>query len=103
MTHELTVWLFAERIGALSLVQGRLSFRYSTEWLVQPQARALSVSLPLQAEPFNDQQTRPFFAGTNELNAPAAARSPQAAGTHCRRPDSGRETMRTAGCCRCPR
>ena len=63
MTHELTVWLFAERIGTLSLVQGRLSFRYSTEWLVQPQARALSVSLPVQTEPFNDQQTRPFFAG----------------------------------------
>lgn len=62
-THELDVWLFDQRVGSLSLVHGRLSFAYAPDWLAQPQATALSQSLPLQAEPFDDHQTRPFFAG----------------------------------------
>ncbi|WP_304349359.1 HipA N-terminal domain-containing protein [Comamonas testosteroni] len=51
------------RIGSLSLVHGRLSFAYAPDWLALPQARALSQSLLLQVEPFDDHQTRPFFAG----------------------------------------
>ena len=62
-THELEVWLFDRRVGSLSLVHGRLSFAYATDWLALPQATALSQSLQLQAEPFDDHQTRPFFAG----------------------------------------
>lgn len=63
MAHELAVWLFSERVGTLALVDGRLSFRYQPDWVARPGARALSVSLPLQAEPFGDRSTRPFFAG----------------------------------------
>lgn len=63
MGHELEVWLFTDRVGTLSLVEGRLSFGYAHGWLLQPNAMALSASLPLQAEPFDDRQTRPFFAG----------------------------------------
>ncbi|MEX8194192.1 type II toxin-antitoxin system HipA family toxin [Comamonas guangdongensis] len=63
MEHELEVWLFDGRVGSLSLVHGRLSFAYASDWLALPQATALSQSLPLQAEPFDDHQTRPFFAG----------------------------------------
>ena len=63
MAHELDVWLFADRVGSLSLVQGRLSFCYAPDWLLQPNTVALSMSLPLQAEPFDDQLSRPFFAG----------------------------------------
>ncbi|MGU3626958.1 HipA domain-containing protein [Comamonas sp. C24C] len=63
MAHELEVWLFERRVGSLSLVHGRLSFAYAPDWLSLPQAVALSHSLPLQAEPFDDHQTRPFFAG----------------------------------------
>lgn len=63
MTHELVVWLFADRIGSLALVEGRLNFCYAAEWLRQPNAVALSCSLPLQAEPFDDHKARPFFAG----------------------------------------
>ena len=62
-THELEVWLFERRMGSLSLVHGRLSFVYAPDWLAEPNASALSQSLPLQAEPFDDHQTRPFFAG----------------------------------------
>lgn len=63
MTPELAVWLFANNVGTLALVQGRLSFCYAAGWLSQPNAVALSASLPLQREPFDDRRTRPFFAG----------------------------------------
>lgn len=63
MSNELAVWLFAKQVGTLSLVDGRLSFAYHPNWLANPDAVALSCSLPLQAAPFDDIRTRPFFAG----------------------------------------
>ncbi len=63
MTNELDVWLFDKRAGALALHEGRLSFRYAADWLARPDAIALSASLPLRAEPFEDPEARPFFAG----------------------------------------
>ena len=63
MAHELDVWLFADHVGTLSLVEGRLNFCYAPTWLALPNATALSISLPLQAEPFDDHKSRPFFAG----------------------------------------
>jgi serine/threonine-protein kinase HipA len=63
MAHELEVWLFTDRVGTLVLVDGRLSFCYAPGWVSLPNAVALSVSLPLQAAPFDDRRTRPFFAG----------------------------------------
>ena len=38
MARELSVWLFDQRVGVLGLVDGRLSFQYSPDWLVQPGA-----------------------------------------------------------------
>ena len=63
MAHELDVWLFTDRIGTLTLIEGRLNFRYTADWLSRPNAVALSVSLPLQVQPFDDHAARPFFAG----------------------------------------
>jgi len=63
MTRELEVWLFAERVGTLALVDGRLNFRYAPDWISRPDAVPLSSSLPRQAEPFDDHHARPFFAG----------------------------------------
>lgn len=63
MAHKLEVWLFSDRVGALALVDGRLNFRYAPDWLSHPDAVAVSASLPLQAEPFDDRKARPFFAG----------------------------------------
>ena len=63
MAHELDVWLFANRVGTLALIDGRLNFCYTPGWLSHQNAVALSASLPLQAEPFDDRITRPFFAG----------------------------------------
>lgn len=63
MVHELEVWLFTDRVGSLALVDGRLNFCYAPGWLSRPNSIALSASLPLQSEPFNDHKTRPYFAG----------------------------------------
>ena len=63
MAHELAVWLSADHVGTLALLEGRLNFRYAPDWLSQVDAVALSASLPLQSAPFDDQRTRPFFAG----------------------------------------
>lgn len=52
MAPELEVWLFADRVGTLALVEGRLNFRYTPAWLSRSNAVTLSSSLPLQAEPF---------------------------------------------------
>ncbi len=63
MTYELAVWLFTNHVGTLALAEGRLSFRYTAHWLSQPNAVALSASLPLRTASFDDHETRPFFAG----------------------------------------
>ena len=63
MAHELDVRLFADHVGTLALVEGRLNFRYAPAWLALPNAVALSCSLPLRAEHFDDHLARPFFAG----------------------------------------
>ena len=63
MPGQLDVYLFEHLIGNLVQVNGRLNFSYTPDWLARSGARALSHSLPLQAVPFDDHATRPFFAG----------------------------------------
>jgi serine/threonine-protein kinase HipA len=63
MARDIGVWLFGQSVGTLSLVNGRLSFQYHRDGLAQPNAVALSQSLPLVPEPFDDHQCRAFFAG----------------------------------------
>ena len=67
MTEEnikpLEVWLLNQRTGTLWLNAGQMIFQYSAPWLELPGSMPLSQSLPLQAEPFSDQECRPFFAG----------------------------------------
>lgn len=63
MAHDIGVWLFDQPVGTLSLVGGRLCFQYGQDWLAQPNASALSQSLPLGPDVFDDRQCRAFFAG----------------------------------------
>jgi len=63
MAHDMGVWLLDQPVGILSLVGGRLSFQYRHDWLALPNAVALSQSLPLGPDAFDDQQCRAFFAG----------------------------------------
>lgn len=63
MVHELDVYLFADRVGQLSLFNGRLRFVYDASWLANERHLPLSQSLPLQSAAFDDLACRPFFAG----------------------------------------
>jgi serine/threonine-protein kinase HipA len=63
MAHELDIYLFADRVGQLSLFNGRLQFAYAADWLGNPRRSPLSQSLPLQVQAFDDSVCRPFFAG----------------------------------------
>ena len=62
--RDLTVYLQGEAVGTLRQEgSGRLMFFYLGEWLERPEARPISLSLPLREEPFDDGAARPFFAG----------------------------------------
>lgn len=63
MPDDIDVCLFEQSVGTLSVVAGRLSFQYGHDHIKQPNAAALSQSLPLRPEPFDDRQCRAFFAG----------------------------------------
>lgn len=49
-------------VGKLSQDEsGKMSFRYDPDWILN--SFAISMSLPLQNEPFDEQKCRPFFEG----------------------------------------
>jgi serine/threonine-protein kinase HipA len=59
----LNVYLHKNLVGVLERhEQARLGFRYHADWVGRA-GEALSLSLPLRAEPFDDDECRPFFAG----------------------------------------
>lgn len=60
---SLDVWLSDRRAGRLYQRGGRLVFVYAADWLVLDDVAALSASLPLRAEPYNDGAARAYFAG----------------------------------------
>jgi serine/threonine-protein kinase HipA len=60
----LNVWLEASALPIgklLSRDDGSLAFAYEPEWVASPDAHALSLSLPLREEPFDDAVTRSWF------------------------------------------
>lgn len=64
MTRELSVWWDDRVAGTLKLTAtGSFSFTYSAEWLADPSAPSLSISLPKREPRFPDRECRPFFAG----------------------------------------
>lgn len=64
MARYLDVYLHSDRVGRLEQDDhGDLGFQYASAWLDRPNAVALSLSLPLRAEPFSRRECRPFFAG----------------------------------------
>jgi serine/threonine-protein kinase HipA len=76
--RALDVWWDDRRVGQLTQDRnGEFGFAYSSEWLGQEAAPALSVCLPKRAEPFGRRASRPFFGGLlpEESQRDAAARA----------------------------
>ena len=63
MVHFLNVFYRDQLAGRLASDQGVLSFQYAPEYLAQPQATKLSISLPLQTDAFPHTVTRAYFSG----------------------------------------
>jgi serine/threonine-protein kinase HipA len=64
MTRSLTVWWEGAVVGSLTAGRhGAMRFTYDGNWLANPDAPALSVSLPKRTGPFPPRQCRPFFEG----------------------------------------
>jgi serine/threonine-protein kinase HipA len=61
--HQLTVLFHDTVAGHLRLIDGKLSFSYDAQYLVNPQATKLSFALPLQADAFSAQASKAFFGG----------------------------------------
>ena len=62
MTSELTVYYRNKLLGRLWLDEKRrFTFQYNQEWLDREDAIPLSLSLPLKADIFADDLSRPFF------------------------------------------
>ena len=60
----LAVYFLGEQAGRLSQnTLGRLSFQYDAAWLSSPRARAVSQSLPLRKEIFEEEECIGFFGG----------------------------------------
>lgn len=50
-------------IGILEELERNYRFTYRAEYLEEPNAEPLSLTLPLQAQPFEDKRLFPFFDG----------------------------------------
>ncbi len=63
MTRTLKVALLETPVGDLVQTDaGRLQFRYDAAW-IEERGSPLSISLPVQSEPFGHRATEPFFGG----------------------------------------
>jgi serine/threonine-protein kinase HipA len=61
---RLLVREFGRLVGALEATPDRgVIFCYDASYLADPQARPLSLSLPLREKPFSQAASLPFFAG----------------------------------------
>ena len=76
MTDTLTVWWGHDMVGSLAINRhGDTSFRYAETWLAKPAAGAISLSLPLRAEPFSRRESRPFETAYRTLRGHDRKRS----------------------------
>ena len=74
MTRALAVWWEGVVVGSLTADRhGAMRFAYAADWLADPAAPALSISLPKRREPFPPRQCRPFFEGLLPEGAPRDA------------------------------
>ena len=57
------VYFDTDLAGWLEETDRGVSFSYDADWLANPHAQPVSLTLPLRAEPFTDKGVHPFFLG----------------------------------------
>jgi serine/threonine-protein kinase HipA len=61
MSRRGIVRLDGRRVGTIREVEDGTEFRYDSEWLASPNATAISLTMPLRAEPYAARGLHPFF------------------------------------------
>ena len=62
-SRRATVLFFGEAVGEICESEEGYSFRYFADYLMRAEASAISVTLPLRAEPYATKTLHPFFDG----------------------------------------
>lgn len=60
---QATIWMHTIPAGTLVEDETGFTFHYAPDYLARPDARAISLTLPLRAEPYHDTVLFPFFDG----------------------------------------
>ncbi len=63
MSNILDVWLLGKKVGVLEQESGRMRFSYEEGYISKSESMALSVSMPVQKEHYEDDITQAFFSG----------------------------------------
>ncbi|MBT8041868.1 MAG: HipA N-terminal domain-containing protein [Pontiella sp.] len=63
MMRKASIFIHDRFAGTLEERDNGYSFSYSSDYLDQESAEAISLSLPLRAEPYEDKRLFPFFDG----------------------------------------
>jgi serine/threonine-protein kinase HipA len=61
MKRKGRVYLDQDQVGRIEETDDGMKFSYDRDWLVNPRARPISLTLPLQEEPFVSRGLHPFF------------------------------------------
>lgn len=61
MARRGTVLISGRAVGVIEETDGTTTFTYSQQWLAQPDAVPISLTLPLRAEPYTHSGLHPFF------------------------------------------
>jgi serine/threonine-protein kinase HipA len=63
MNRQANVYLYNDLAGLVAETETGYSFTYFSDYLVQPNAQAISKTLPLTAQPYTSNVLFPFFDG----------------------------------------
>lgn len=63
MARRGRVFLDREPVGWIDETETGMRFSYDADWLARPEARAVSLTLPLNPTPVEARGLHPFFAG----------------------------------------
>lgn len=55
------VRISGQPVGVIEETKGQIAFTYSADWLANPDAVPVSLTLPLRKEPYASQSLHPFF------------------------------------------